>query len=393
MNDNISFVALSDIATPISRPVTVTPGVVYRTLGVKWWGGGAYEREAIDGSQTAAKTLSIVNKDDLIINKIWVRHGSTAIVDERVDGCAASGEFPTFALNPDKVLSRWIHWLTKTGKFWECCDRLSRGTSGKNRIRPDQFLTIQIPLPPLAEQRRVVARIEELAAKIEEARVLRREAADELETMHRSITSTTLKSIHYEPQSLKNLVRVSGGGTPSKSNPLYWQGNIPWISPKDMKQREIHDAIDHISEEATRITSARIHDPGSVLIVTRGMILAHTVPSAVLRVPAAINQDMKALYPKPNLMPEYLCSALSAFNTEILQLVERSTHDTRKLETPKLLDFAIPVPPIKEQQQIVAYFNQIQAKADSLRQMQGETAAELDALLPTVLDRAFQGKL
>jgi hypothetical protein len=96
-------VPLADIAKPISRTVAVLPGQVYRTIGVKWWGQGAYERETIDGSRTAAKTLSLVRQGDLIINKIWVRHGSTAIADADVDGCAAFGEFPTFTVDETPV--------------------------------------------------------------------------------------------------------------------------------------------------------------------------------------------------------------------------------------------------------------------------------------------------
>jgi len=151
--------------------------------------------------------------------------------------------------------------------------------------------------------------------------------------------------------------------------------------------------MDHISEEAISSSPAKLLDPGSVLIVVRGMILAHTVPSAVLRVPATINQDMKALIPNKNLTPEYLCSALWALNHRILDLVERSTHDTRKLETLKLLDFTIPVPALNEQHCIVAYLEELQAKADGLKRLQAETATELDALLPSILDKAFKGEL
>jgi type I restriction enzyme, S subunit len=168
---------LSEIARPVVRPIPVVPGTSYRTIGVKWWEEGAYERETIDGSQTAAKTLSIVHEDDLIINKIWVRHGSTAIVSQAVDGCAASGEFPTFELDQTQVIPRWIYWLTKTRGFWSKCDSLSHGTSGKNRIKPELFLTIQIPLPSLNEQRRIMARIEELVARIEQVKKLQQEVA------------------------------------------------------------------------------------------------------------------------------------------------------------------------------------------------------------------------
>jgi hypothetical protein len=123
-----------------------------------------------NGTQTAAKTLSIVRENDLIINKIWVRHGSTAIATRAVDGCAASGEFPTFELDNSRILPRWMHWITKSQGFWQKCDNLSRGTSGKNRIRPELFLTIEVPIPSLEEQRRIIVRIEEFVARIEKAR-------------------------------------------------------------------------------------------------------------------------------------------------------------------------------------------------------------------------------
>ena len=84
---------------------------------------------------------------------------------------------------------------------------------------------------------------------------------------------------------------------------------------------------------------------------------------------------------------------LWALNDSILKLVEKSTHDTRKLETPKLLNFEIPVPPLPEQHRIVAYLDDLQAKVDALKRLQAETAAELDALLPSILDKAFNGEL
>jgi type I restriction enzyme S subunit len=91
-------------------------------------------------------------------------------------------------------------------------------------------------------------------------------------------------------------VAIRAGGTPPKSVPSFWQGDIPWISPKDMKSPDLIDAFDHISVEATELTSAKLHQPGAMLIVVCGMILAHTVPVATLSVPAAINQDIKAMY-------------------------------------------------------------------------------------------------
>ncbi len=188
-------------------------------------------------------------------------------------------------------------------------------------------------------------------------------------------------------------MNIRGGGTPSKADPFYWDGKIPWITPKDMKVRGLHDAIDHISERATQETAAKLIQPGAVLVVVRGMILAHTFPSSVLYVSAAINQDMKALIPIKEILPEYPCALLWAHNPKVIALVEKSTHDTRKLETFKLLNIKIAVPPVSKQRRIVASLNGFQVKVDALKKMQAETAAELAALLPSILDKAFKGEL
>ncbi|NMF64700.1 restriction endonuclease subunit S [Brasilonema octagenarum] len=81
-----------------------------------------------------------------------------------------------------------------------------------------------------------------------------------------------------------------------------------------------------------------------------------------------------------------------SLNDLLLELVEKSTHDTRKLETPKLLNFKIPVPPIPEQRRIVAYLDELQAKVDTIKRLREEAMKELDSLLPSILDKAFKGE-
>jgi type I restriction enzyme S subunit len=87
------------------------------------------------------------------------------------------------------------------------------------------------------------------------------------------------------------------GGTPSKSSKEFWDGTLPWVSRKDMKSLYIDDSEDHLSESVFKHTNLKLLHPGHVLIVVRGMILAHTFPVAVNRVAVSINQDMKAILP------------------------------------------------------------------------------------------------
>ena len=395
MSSNLLSVKLKEIMQPIERPEIPIPGKIYRQLGVKLWGEGAYERESIDGGQTKYKTLSRVQEKDIVVNKIWARNGTVAVVHESLSGCFVSGEFPTFIPIQDILEPRWFHWLTKTKGFWRQCDEKSQGTSGKNRIRPEKFLEIEIPLPAVAEQRRIVARIEELAARIEEARELRRRAIGEIDKLQRSYLESYF--LHLDEQKdnkipLGRLVNIFGGGTPSKHNLAYWDGEIPWVSPKDMISIEIVDSEDHITEDAISESSTSLVPSNSVLIVVRSGILRRTIPVAINRVPVTINQDLKALIPNSDVIPEYIRWWIKANEAHVLQCVKGGT-TVQSLVWKKVVDMGICVPPIDEQHRTVAYLDFLQSKLDALKRHQAETAAELDALLPAVLERAFRGEL
>ncbi|MGD0581235.1 MAG: restriction endonuclease subunit S [Bryobacteraceae bacterium] len=323
------------------------------------------------------------------------------------------------------LVPAFLSWCLQSQQFWEQLMRQRRGSAMAN-INGTMLSELEFPIPsetlqttiveflnhfrrrlqghpailvdlpaPLDSVPQAIQRIEELAGRIHEANTLRHLSAEEVQALWAGGAAKLFDRAmeEYPILPLEDLVSIRGGGTPSKSDPFYWDGSIPWITPKDMKRRELNDAIDHISERATQETAAKLIEPGSVLVVVRGMILAHTFPSAVLRVPAAINQDMKALAPNASILPEFLCALFWAHNLRILKLVEKSTHDTRKLETPKLLSIKIPVPPLPEQRRIVAELDALQAEVDALKRLQDETLVELDALLPSILSTAFTGEL
>lgn len=158
-------VALAEICAPAERFTTPTPGETYRQLGVRLWGEGAYEREEIDGADTKYANFNCIDADDLVVNKIWARNGAVAVATSEQAGTYVSTEFPTFVLDQSSIDPRWMRLLTKWRGFWQACNEKAQGTSGKNRIKPVQFLAIEIPLPPLAEQQALVARLDSLVEK------------------------------------------------------------------------------------------------------------------------------------------------------------------------------------------------------------------------------------
>lgn len=188
--------------------------------------------------------------------------------------------------------------------------------------------------------------------------------------------STTSQAMLDEPftlpsgwmwSTLHDLCAITGGSTPSKAVAGNWIGDIPWVSPKDMKVSVIADAQDHVSPAALA-GSLSLIKPGSLLMVVRGMILAHSFPVAVTEVPVTINQDMKALTPfEPRLLP-FLMLVCEGMKTEVLALVDRSTHGTCKLESPKIFGLRIPLPPLAEQARILARVSELRRLCADLRE-------------------------
>lgn len=162
---------------------------------------------------------------------------------------------------------------------------------------------------------------------------------------------------HWQMISLKRFVRVTGGHTPPTENPNYWDGDIPWVSPKDMKREELYDSIDHVTDAAVTDCGLAKIEEGATLVVVRGMILAHSFPVARNKVPITINQDMKAIRPVSKVLPEYLPWLLRGVKPVILSLTEQSAHGTLALRTDKFFGEALPVPPIEEQSAIVSFLS------------------------------------
>ena len=159
---------------------------------------------------------------------------------------------------------------------------------------------------------------------------------------------------------------ISGGGTPSKNNEEYWSGDIPWVSPKDMKVDYISTAELNISELAVTNSSVRIIPNNSILFVVRGMILAHTFPVAINQREVTINQDVKSI---SNCLfnMDFLLYLMKGMSHQILGLVDRSSHGTCKLVSEKLFALQIPLPPLSEQDRINSRIAELMLLCDTLK--------------------------
>ncbi len=389
MNGKWSMVRLSEIVTPVERGEILVVGTSYRQIGVKLWGEGAYEREQIDGGATKYAQLFQAKAGDIIVNKIWARNGSVAVVPASLARCYGSGEFPMFAPNRDRLDPRWMHWLTKTRGFWAQCDEKSRGTSGKNRIRPERFLEIAIPLPPIAEQQRIVARIEELSTQIHEARAFRRQAAEETE----ALVVTALTHLQLPSDSVTKPIAecssMSTGTTPPSDRIDYYGGPIQWYTPGDLEFRQrLGPSSRTLSQVALAERKARMFEPGTVLLVAIGGSLGKV---ALTHERCSANQQITGIKFSDDVLPEYGFWWMRRLGRELMAAAPQATLPI--INQKRIGVFEISIPPLPEQLRIVGELDALQSKIDALKQLQAETVTELDALLPSILDRAFKGEL
>lgn len=186
----------------------------------------------------------------------------------------------------------------------------------------------------------------------------------------------------------------SGGGTPSKRNPRFWEGGtIPWVSPKDMKFVSIDDSQDHITESAVKGSATKILPKGSLLVVTRSGILQHSLPVATNSRDVTLNQDLKALTPKAGFDVKYLYFALRRFERDILHECCKAGTTVQSIEFPRLKDFEIPIAPLPEQRRIVARIEELFSRLDAGVAALRHAKAQLQRYRQSVLAAAVTGKL
>jgi len=147
---------------------------------------------------------------------------------------------------------------------------------------------------------------------------------------------------------LNTVADFLSGGTPSKARSDYWNGDIPWVSAKDMKEYRLRHSEDHISPEGLT-NGSRIAPKGATLVLVRGMTLISDVPICIVERDAAFNQDIKAIVAQNGIDSTFLNYVLRAAKPLLLSYVEFAGHGTGRLPTDRLQALQIPLPAKSEQ--------------------------------------------
>ncbi len=352
---------------------------------------------------------------DVLVAKITpcFENGKGAIARDLINGIGfGTTEFHVLRSLPH-ISERWLFYLTASDSFRRVGASAMLGAGGQKRV-PESFIKdFRTGIPPLDEQQQIASFLDWKTGQVDALIAKKRELIEKLKEQRLSvITQAVTKGLnpdvplcdagipwigdmpgHWKVTPLGFLMTMSGGLTPSMANPDYWGGDVPWVTPKDMKRKRISDSIDHVTVGALAETSLALVPVNAVLVVVRGMILAHSFPTAITDAPVTINQDMKALRCGDRLEVDFLFWCLCGFAKVLSSLAQESAHGTRKIETETIKKFSVPVPPSAEQVAICNYLEERLSRLDKLTQATEATVTRLTEYRTALITAATTGKI
>jgi type I restriction enzyme, S subunit len=305
-----------------------------------------------------SRARKLLKANDVLFATVRPGLRRVALVPAELDGEIASTGFCVLRPNLDVVDPLYLFYACSEPTFVAKVAAHQKGSSYP-AVTDAQVLAQTIPLPPLSEQR-AIARVLLIIQRAKESADAVQDAAQRLKASASAAAFAQLRRAECRELALGECVTVSSGGTPSRANPDFWNGDIPWVKTAEIDYNEITSTEESITASGLARIGGRLYGPGTVLIamygngVTRGR-------AAVLQITAAINQACAALVPNTEaLNVRYLYYAIE-HSYQRLRLLGHGAHQ-KNLNAHLVRSLTIPVPSMKEQEIIVERLASIDGK-------------------------------
>jgi type I restriction enzyme S subunit len=297
------------------------------------------------------------------------------------------------------------------------------GAGGQKRVPPEFNKDFRTPIPPVIEQFAIANFLDRKTAEIDSLVGKNRALIEKLKEKRAALISRTVtrglppeaaRAAGLEPDPrmkesgvewlgevpegwrgsrLKYVCRFVGGGTPDTDKPEFWEGDIPWVSPKDMKCFEILDTADHITRIGVEASATQLVQPGAALLVMRSGILRHSIPVAINLVPVTLNQDMRAIITSKDVVARYLARFIEGNQLQLLTVWSKEGATVESLESEWVANTEIYFPPKQMQRAIAHFLDRETAKIDSLIAKVQQAIARLQEYRTALITAAVTGKI
>ena len=323
----------------------------------------------VSESWSNEKSKSILKEGDVLIVQTG-DIGQVAAVTKEFEGCNCHALI--IVSGTEKISGFYLAWLLNSNYGRQTLKSIQTGALHPH-LNCDAIKDIKIPLPDIDIQNKITSFLDHETTKIDHLIEKQQQLIELLKEKRQAVISHAVtKGLdpnvpmkdsgvawlgevpeHWQLVPLKYLCTFSGGGTPTKDNLSYWtDGNIPWVSPKDMKTFWISETQDYITEKAVKESSTNTVEQNSLLMVVRSGILQRTIPIAINTVPVTMNQDMKALKFGKRVLVEYIANLIHGNTAQLLLEWSKEGATVESIEHEYLANSFIPVPSLKEQEEI-----------------------------------------
>jgi type I restriction enzyme, S subunit len=382
MKNGWPMVPLGEVLKLQRRWIKPDPFTDYGEIGVRSFGNGIFHKSPVSGASLGDKRVLRIEPGDLVFMNVFAWEGAVAVAGPDVAGKIGSHRFATYTPVGDRVDVRFLNFYFKTRDGRELLGRISPGSALRNRtMNLSQFAEQRVPLPPLPEQRRIVARIESLAAKIAEARSNQGSIAEECEQLCRSPLFDASANNRLTP--MRELVERRPSDISVQASQSYDFAGIYCFGGGMFKSGR-KSGMDFAYKQLTTVHTNDFVYPklmaweGALTTVPPecdGLVVSPEFPVFRVQEDRVLPEVLDAYFKTPAVWPSLSGSSIG---TNVRR---------KRLNPDDFLAIQFPLPSMSVQKRV----RECKQKTAALKQHQDQSAAELDALLPSILDRAFRG--
>lgn len=359
--------------------IETRPDERYKQITARLWGKGLTLRGEALGSEIAASRQIRARAGQFLLSRIDARHGAYGIVPDELDGALVSNDFPCFDIDAEAVLPGYFLWYSRTDAFVDLCRRSSEGSTNRVRLKEAAFLEMQIEVPPLAEQQRIVARLDRVAGLVAArarataameadmhamlAKAFARCIADAPRRPMAEVAPLIRRPVEIQPDGAYPELGVRSFGRGTFHKPVLRGGDLSWQKLFGIEKGDLVFSNIKAWEGAFAVAGEDDH----------GRVGSHRYLTCVPNSETA-TADFLWFYLQS---PEGL-SAVQAASPG-------SADRNRTLAVKRLDAIEVPVPPLETQR----WFDRLQAKARRIQSIRAASARDADALIPALLHEVF----
>ncbi len=385
------IVKLGEVLEKSQESIVVDPDDKYKEVSVKLWGKGVILRRVAKGADIAASSRHVVQADQFILSRIDARHGAAGIVPRDLEGAVVSGDFPVFDVRSDRLLPAFLRWMSRTAAFVDRCRAASEGTTNRVRLKERRFLAQEIPLPPLEEQRWLVAKLDLLQERVEEAAACRAQSGrggDRLliaMAYRGDLNAETRSDLGWRRVRLGEIIRQVADEHVVASTRSYPNCGI-YSYARGLFAKPSIEGLTTSAHKLNRIRSGQfIYSrlfafEGAYSIVPAefdGFYVSNEYPTFECDGSQVLPEFLGAYFKAPTAWQRVAAGSKGLGNRR------------QRVKPDRLLAHDLDLPPLAWQQQIVELTARLRLVAKPI----GSTKNEIAALRPSILDRAFRGEL